>query len=43
MNDFEKLFKNIEQKLQGIDEKIKRKLDSIDAVVNEKQIGRAHV
>ena len=36
MNDFEKLFKNIEQKLQGIDEKIKRKLDSIDAVVNEK-------
>lgn len=36
MNDFERLFKNVEERLQGVEEKIKRKLDSIDKVVNEK-------
>lgn len=36
MNEFEKLLKSVEERLQVIDEKIKRKLDSIDAVVNKK-------
>ena len=36
MNDFEKILKDVEERLQGVELKIKKKLDSIDRVVNDK-------
>ena len=32
MNDFEKILKDVEERLQGVELKIKKKLDSIDRV-----------
>ncbi len=36
MNDFEKFLKSVEVHLEGLDEKIKNKLDKLDSVINEK-------